>query len=625
MPSHWNPETLKAARAIGDPPIDDGFMPDLFGRGQDGQEPTAAGERNYDVRRLGFNLVMDIASRLLAYPELAITNGSELKRLMEALPAAFVDYYDPIEAPAWVDEKKLALASQVWHANSLPMLIGLAAASLPSCYMIEQAVPTLYDTRKLSERRYLYQRIFETGIFVNDVLSAGGLKVFKDFDGEGDKVWGIALNEADPDGKWKVRGGKLVRTAGPGGAVDQKAIAARAQRLIADRRLKRRRYIWGPGYIAARKVRFLHATMRYMLMNPGAVRPHQPAQEGQKFSSPREAHQHATVPFDVQKNGVPINQEDTAYTLMTFSLVLYRAIEYAGRTVSPEEKVAVLHQWKVIGHIMGVEERFLTDDPQEAEELFLMVQARHAGATEVGYVLTDSILDWLGSMLPPILGARRHIPTLLCEGLLGPKLAPYVVRPQRSQPPLGQGKVEMLFWRPAFAVGIRIIRVGYWISDRILARFQTFKNQVETLLHGASVELIHSFRDGWARKTFWLPSGDNTWHRRRGADQDFEDKLHAWRCKLANTVFLGVGFLTAGKFALLAFLYFLLADWAIHIARPVGNLAEWANEPVAWSLALTAAFLGGFAWMLMERLPKVVKQRPTLRAERAAAKDGDAG
>lgn len=233
-----------------------------------------------------------------------------------------------------------------------------------------------------------------------------------------------------------MRGGQLVRTAGPGGVINQQAVQARAQEMLQARRRKRRRYLWGPGFVSARKVRFLHATMRYMLMHPGVVRPARPVQPGQKFASPSEAHQHATAPFNVAKNGVPINQEDLAYTVMTFSLVLYRSLEYFGRTVSDAEKTASLHQWKLIGYIMGVEERFLTDDRQVAEDLFRTVQERHAGHSEVGCLLTDSILDWLGSMLPPILGMRTHLPTLLCEGLLGPKLAPYVLRPDRRHPPL---------------------------------------------------------------------------------------------------------------------------------------------------------------------------------------------
>lgn len=604
-------------------------MPQLFGQAPVPAGPCPTCERpleqvaaapggGYEFQRLGINRLMDLASRLLIAPELAFTDGSQLKTLLDQFPQAYVNYYDPLPAPEWVDTDKLALASRVWEANSIPMLLALASASLPFCYLIEQAVPTLYDTRKLADPRYMNQRIFETGIFINDVMSAGGLKVFKDFDADGDKVWGIALNEADPTGQWKVRGGKLVRTAGPGDAVDQAAIYKRAQQLIAERRLDRKRYIWGPGYVAARKVRFLHATMRYMLMHPGVMRPPQPAQPGQKFSSPREAHQHATEPFDVAKNGVPINQEDLAYTLMTFSLVLYRALEYAGRTVSPAEKEAVLHQWKVIGHIMGVEERFLTDKPSEAEALFQLIQERHAGASDVGRLLTDNILDWLGSLLPPVLGARKHIPTLLCEGLLGPQLAAYVLRPERLHPPFGKGGWAMSFWRPACWVGLRLIRLSYWFNDHILSHFQSVKNQTESLFNGASVALIHSFRDGWARKTFWLPATDNTWYRRRGAGEAFEGKLHVWRRQLAYTVFLGIGSLAASKFSFLAFLYFLFADWAIHIARPVGTSA-WANEPVAWTLGLTLASFGMFAYLMMEHLPKVVKRRPTLREERAAA------
>lgn len=628
----WTDQDLDAARKVGDRMLDDDFMPQLFGQkpvpsapcpkcARPFEQALSGAQASYDFQRLGINRLMDLTTRLLIAPELAFTDTSELKRLLDQLPLDYVNYYDPIELPKWVDTDKLAVASKLWQANSIFMLAALAAASLPYCYMIDKAIPTLYDTKKLSESRYMYQRIFETGIFVNDVMSEGGLRVFKDFVPDGDQVWLIALNEADPEGRWEVRGGQLVRTAGPGGALNQQAVQARAEEMLKARRRQRRRYVWGAGFVSARKVRFLHATMRYMLMHPGAVRPPRPAEPGQKFASPREAHQHATAPFDVAKNGVPINQEDLAYTIMTFSLVLYRSLEYFGRTVSDAEKIASLHQWKLIGYIMGVEERFLTDDMQVAEDLFRTVQERHAGHSEVGCLLTDSILDWLGSMLPPILGMRTHLPTLLCEGLLGPKLSPYVLRQDRSHPPLGKGKLEMWFWRPVYWLGLRAVRLSFWVNDNVLIKFASFRHLAENLLHRASVELIHSFRDGWARKTFWLPSSDNSWTRRRGATAEFETQLHQWRCKLANTVYLGLGSLIAAQIAMIVFAWFVVEDWGSHLLRPAG---EWLTRPVGTSFAVMAGAFALFLFLLIEQVPKVVKQRPKLPRQSApAAPDGN--
>ena len=183
---------------MGDRLLDEDFMPQLFGQkpvppapcpkcARPFDQALSGVEASYDFQRLGINRLMDLTTRLLIAPELAFTDTSELKRLLDQLPLDYVNYYDPIELPKWVDTDKLAVASKLWQANSIFMLAALAAASLPYCYMIEKAIPTLYDTKKLSESRYMYQRIFETGIFVNDVMSEGGLRVFKDFVPDGVK------------------------------------------------------------------------------------------------------------------------------------------------------------------------------------------------------------------------------------------------------------------------------------------------------------------------------------------------------------------------------------------------------------------------------------------------------
>jgi len=81
-----------------------------------------------------------------------------------------------------------------------------------------------------------------------------------------DEAIAKVLNEADPEGRWEWRISGCTgrpatrrsnRTSTPCAWASNKA------------RGQAKRYIWGGGFIAARKVRFLHASMRVMLLNPG--------------------------------------------------------------------------------------------------------------------------------------------------------------------------------------------------------------------------------------------------------------------------------------------------------------------------------------------------------------------
>ena len=64
----------------------------------------------------------------------------------------------------------------------------LYAASLPACYLMKRGVPALYATEKLSEQKYVFQRIFETGVMLEGVMSPGGIKVAHDVEPNSDET-----------------------------------------------------------------------------------------------------------------------------------------------------------------------------------------------------------------------------------------------------------------------------------------------------------------------------------------------------------------------------------------------------------------------------------------------------
>ncbi len=338
--------------------------------------------------------------------------------------------------------------------------------------------------------------------------------------------------------------------------------------------------------------------MRYMFMNPGSI-PKRKEESHDKHHTQMDAHHHAAEPFDVEKYGVPICPEDTAYTLMTFSLVLYECLEKIGRHVTDEQKLAILHQWKVIGYIMGVEEEYLTDDPVEGKELMRRVQERWAEATETGYILTDSLLDWVGTLLPPVFGYDKHFPTLLCQFFLGKKMSEYVVRPERAKP-RGIAGIQMMFWRPVSRVMIMAIRFSYWIADNFLGNVRHTSELTDQLLHRAVAELISSFRGPWVRKPFWLPLNDTTWKRVRGATPEFQSKLDRWRRKVFGGILVAVGFLMLADFAALGWL--VSAVWHWEIFNEISNIA---------AMVAGGAF-AGYLFVLSQVVPRTLDKRPKL-------------
>ena len=59
--------------------------------------------------------------------------------------------------------------------------------------------------------------------------------------------------------------------------------------------------------------------------------------------------------------GVPVNQEDLAGTLLTFSVVVLDALAKLGTTFSDEDADAYFHSWNCVGHVLGVDRRLICD------------------------------------------------------------------------------------------------------------------------------------------------------------------------------------------------------------------------------------------------------------------------
>jgi hypothetical protein len=131
----------------------------------------------------------------------------------------------------------------------------------------------------------------------------------------------------------------------------------------------------GKGVRTAQKVRLMHASIRHLMQAP-----------------PRT--------WDTADLGVPINQEDLAGTLMTFSVVVLRGLARLGIQVTDDEKAAYLHCWLVIGRIMGITPPYLPADLAEADELTLLIRQDQIAASRDGRELTAALVAALDGLIP---------------------------------------------------------------------------------------------------------------------------------------------------------------------------------------------------------------------------------
>ena len=159
----------------------------------------------------------------------------------------------------------------------------------------------------------------------------------------------------------------------------------------------------GRGVRATMKVRVMHAIVRHMIMNdPRAVaNPADPALKA--------------------RFGLPINQEDLVYTLMTFSYVVVEGFRTMGYQMTDRQREGYIHCWNIVGCLMGIREELLPATFADAKQLFEAIQRRQHGQSEAGQKLTAALLKSVEDALP----GEHHDPLVaaLARKLVGDSTA----------------------------------------------------------------------------------------------------------------------------------------------------------------------------------------------------------
>ncbi|WNG49121.1 DUF2236 domain-containing protein [Archangium minus] len=131
----------------------------------------------------------------------------------------------------------------------------------------------------------------------------------------------------------------------------------------------------GVGWLATRKVRLIHALVR------------------------RRVQLDAANPWRAEW-GLPINQEDQAGTLLTFSIATLHGLRRMGARVTSAEADAYIAAWSAVGRLLGVEPSLLPSSEEEAALLALRIGVRQVRPTPEGRQLTAQLLNSVQTLFP---------------------------------------------------------------------------------------------------------------------------------------------------------------------------------------------------------------------------------
>jgi hypothetical protein len=356
--------------------------------------------------------------------------------------------------PEWADPAALERAGGLFMDHGVLSCVLLFCASLPECYVVPDLSEVLHLTGQL-ERRTEY-RIRSTAAMVFPVMMRGGM------------------------------------TTDAGGGVAQ-----------------------------VLKVRLIHATVRHLILrtspeqalaalgtqgrkdrNAGIVPPLTAGGERHHMHKALFAHG-----WKLGRDGLPCNQEELAYTLLTFGYVFLRGLRRLGVGLPEADERAYLHAWNVVGHVLGIERELMAHTMDEAAALFARMQARGRAEPvepDPRFELGRALMNSMAAVIP--LRLLRPFPVLMTRHLCG-KATARDLGLQRHVSWLSRllfrltlaltGTIDFVVRRvvPGFSIARLITRLlGYQLMTRLLM------DQTRPLKLPAPVlARAHGMMTGWGR------------------------------------------------------------------------------------------------------------------------------
>jgi hypothetical protein len=155
--------------------------------------------------------------------------------------------------------------------------------------------------------------------------------------------------------------------------------------------------------------------------------------------------------WDIGQWGMPINQTHQAATLGLFSGILLLGCRGLGLRITREDSLAVMHLWKYIGWLMGVDEKWLVDTEREQNRINYHILLGQDDISDAGPKLAQAIVEAQKDLKYDHLAgirrwARRERLLSMLTGLLGPRSMGELGLPLR--PP----------WAPAYVIALNQLR-----------------------------------------------------------------------------------------------------------------------------------------------------------------------
>jgi ER-bound oxygenase mpaB/B'/Rubber oxygenase, catalytic domain len=270
------------------------------------------------------------------------------------------------ELPEWADRAKIARSEELFMDYGALSVTLLFCASLPECYVIPDLSAVLHVTGQLE--KHTDYRVRSTGAMIFPVMMHGGL------------------------------------TDAAGGGMAQ-----------------------------IFKVRLIHATIRNLILRnspehavadlarnaAGVVPPLAAISDSTNMHQVLFAHGWKTG-----EDGLPCNQEELAYTLLTFSYVFLRGLRTLGLGFARADEEAYLHTWNVMGHMLGIDRALMADTMESAEKLFAQMQSRgradqQTHASDPRPALGNALINAMKSVIP--FAIFKPFPQLMTCHLVGPE------------------------------------------------------------------------------------------------------------------------------------------------------------------------------------------------------------
>ena len=180
----------------------------------------------------------------------------------------------------------------------------------------------------------------------------------------------------------------------------------------------------GNGLAQILKVRLIHATIRHLILRGPPQSFTRAIAPGKATAAPSMHEALMLHGWDPLHQGLPCNQIELAYTLLTFGYVFVKGRRTLRQELPPADEEAYLHTWNVMGHVLGIRSDLMANTMQDSEAIFAQLQAYARSkppSPDVRPALGQALIQAMAASLKlPVL---KFLPLPLTQLLVGQETA----------------------------------------------------------------------------------------------------------------------------------------------------------------------------------------------------------